>query len=183
MLWKENKWRYLIVFFIGVLICYISTQFIFFEIDYAINVPETIMAVLGLGVGLFIASTIQKNITRNQNRYSLLESKLDDSWTKFIKLSKLISIDDKIPLESLSSYNEDIVHQISFLKNIFGGFEMDCTCIEILESKLEEFENTFDCLKTEDNIKYYKEEKNIIEEKIVIVNQCFSKVLNTIQKI
>lgn len=183
MQWKENKWRFLIIFFTGILVCYILTQFNYLEINYSVSVPETIMAILGLGVGLFIADTIQKNITRNQNRYSLLESKLDDSWTKFIKLSKLISVDDKIPLESLSSYNEDIVHQISFLKNIFQGFNMDCTCIELLESKLEEFENKFDTLKTEDNIKYYKEEKNVIEEKIMVINQSFSRVLNTIQKI
>jgi len=183
MQWKQNKWRYFIAFLIGVIVCYVTTQFKYLQINYEVNVIETLIAFFGLTVGIYIADTIQKNINRNQNRYSFLEGKLDDSWTKFIKLSKLIRVDEKIALESLSSYNEDIVLQISFLRNIFEGFKMDFTCIDLLETKLEEFENVFDGLKTEDNVKYYNDEKGSIEEKIVIINQCFSNVLNTIQKI
>ena len=37
---------------------------------------------------------------------------------------------------------------------------MKTTCIESLESKLDQFESLFDDLPTTDNIKYYTEEKS-----------------------
>lgn len=77
MQWKINKWRLLIAFFAGVLICFISTQFSYFEIKKELDVPGLIMGVLGLGIGLLIADTIQKKINKNQNKYTFLESKLD----------------------------------------------------------------------------------------------------------
>ncbi|WP_417368654.1 hypothetical protein [Gelidibacter japonicus] len=183
MQWKANRWIFFLFFFSGCLISYLLSQFHFLEINYEVNIIETLIAILGIGVVIYIADTIQKNINRNQNRYSFLENKLDDCWMRFIKLSKLISIDNKIPLESLSSFNEDIVHQVSFIKNIFAGFNMDSTCLIYLESKLDDFEDVFDDLKTKDNIKYYKKEKQNIEDKMAVINEAFSEVLNVIQKV
>lgn len=183
MSWKKNKWVILISFFIGVLICFITTRFHYFEIKKELDVPSLVMGVLGLGVGLLIADTIQKQINRNQNQYTFLESKLDSCWTKFSSLAKVISLDTKVPLETLSGFSQDIVHQVGFIKNIFNAFEIDCSCIDSLETQLDLFEEFFDDLRTEDNIKYYADEKDIIDNKIVLINQCFSEVLKTIQDI
>lgn len=183
MSWKKNKWVIVISFFLGVLICFITTRFSYFEIKKELDVPGLVMGVLGLGVGLLIADTIQKQINRNQNQYSFLETKLDACWTKFSSLAKVIGLDNKVPLETLSGFSQDIVHQVGFIKNIFNAFEIDCSCIDNLEKQLDEFENFFDNLKTEDNVKYYSDEKDVIENNIVLINQCFSEVLKVIQNI
>lgn len=183
MSWKKNKWVILISFFVGVLICFIATRFSYFEIKKELDVPGLIMGILGLGVGLLIADTIQKQINRNQNQYTFLESKLDVCWTKFSSLAKVISLDNKVPLETLSGFSQDIVHQVGFIKNIFKAFDIDCSCIDNLELQLDNFEDFFDDLRTEENIKYYAEEKDIIDNNIVVINQCFSEVLKTIQNI
>ncbi|MGB3150395.1 MAG: hypothetical protein WBB27_06995, partial [Maribacter sp.] len=146
-------------------------------------IPALVMGVLGLGIGLYIADTIQKNINKNQNKYTFLESKLDACWTKFSSLAKVISLNDKVALETLSGFSQDIIHQVGFIRNIFNGSEIDCTCIDNLEVQLDEFEELFDGLLTEDNIKFYSKEKNVIDSKIVSINQCFSEVLKVIQNI
>lgn len=183
MSWKKNKWVIVISFFGGVLICFVATQFKYFEIKKELDIPGLIMGVLALGVGLLIADTIQIKLNKNQNQYTFLESKLDTCWTKFSSLAKVISLNDKVPLETLSGFSQDIVHQVGFIKNIFIAFEIDCSCINTLELQLDNFEEFFDDLHTEENIKYYAEEKDIIDNHIVVINQCFSEVLKTIQNI
>ncbi len=141
------------------------------------------MGALGLIIGLYIADTIQKRINRNQNRYSYLESKIDSCWTEFTNLSKVISMNSYIGLESIAILNNNITHQISFIKNIFEAFEIDTACLCDLDNKLENFESLFDDIPTEENIKYYDGQKASIEKEIIIINQCFSEVLKIIQDI
>lgn len=92
-------------------------------------------------------------------------------------------MNDKVALETLSGFSQDIIHQVGFIKNIFNGSEIDCSCIDNLELQLDQFEELFDELRTEENIKYYSEEKSVIDSKIVTINQCFSEVLKKIQNI
>lgn len=181
MQWKENKWRLLLAFFIGVLICFITTRFYFFDIKKELDVPGLLLGALGLLVGLYIADTIQKKINRNQNRYTYLETKIDACWIEFNNLSKVIAISDKIGVESLSKLNTEVIHQVGFIKNIFDTFDINSECIDTLDSKLEDFESLFDDIQTEENVKYYAEKKDVIENNIVLINQCFSVVLKTIQ--
>jgi uncharacterized membrane protein len=183
MQWKKNKWILLISFFAGVLICFITTRFHYFEIKKELDVPALIMGALGLGIGLYIADNIQNKNNKNQNKYTFLESKLGSCWSKFSSLAKVISLDDKVALETLSGFSQDIIHQVGFIKNIFNGSEIGCNCIDSLEVQLDEFEDLFDGLRTEENIKYYSQEKVVIENKIVAINQCFSEVLRVIQNI
>ena len=62
-------------------------------------------------------------------------------------------------------------------------FEINTACICSLDRKLENFESLFDGIPTENNIKYYADEKGTIESEIISINQCFSEVLKTIQDI
>lgn len=183
MQWKKNKWQLLIAFLAGVLICFITTRFHYFEIKKELDLPGLIIGGLGLVIGLYIADTIQKRINRNQNRYSYLESKVDSCWTEFTNIAKVISISDNIAVESITRLNTEVIHQIGFIKNIFEAFEIKTECIISLDNKLENFESLFDNIPTQDNVKYYSEQKDVIENNIVLINQCFSIVLKTIQDI
>lgn len=183
MQWKKNKWRLLIAFFAGVLICFITTRFHYFEIKKELDVPGLIFGALGLIIGLYIADTIQKRINRNQNKYSYLEAKIDNCWTEFTNLAKVISISDNIGVETIAILNTEVIHQVGFIKNIFEAFEINTECILALDAKLENFETLFDDMPAEDNIIFYSEEKDVIENNIVLINQCFSEVLKTIQDI
>jgi len=183
MQWGKNKWILIIAFFLGVLVCFIATRFYYFEIKKELDVPNLIMGILGLTVGIYIADNLQKKNNQNQNKYSFLESKLDKCWMKFSSLAKVISIDDKVGLETLSKFNHDIIHELVLIKNAFIGSELECVCLEALELKLESFEEFFDELETSENIKYYREQKSEVENKIVEINKCFSEVLKFIQNI
>lgn len=181
MQWKAIKWQLLLAFFLGVLICFISTRFYYFEIKKELDVPNLLLAVLGLLVGLYIADTIQKKLNRNQNRYNYLEAKIDSCWIEFNNIAKVIAISDNIAVETLSKLNTEVIHQVGFIKNIFETFDINSECIDLLESKLESFESLFEELPTEDNIKYYSVKKDLIENNIVLINQCFSVVLKTVE--
>jgi|TARA_R110001592_G_scaffold36589_2_gene123017 uncharacterized membrane protein len=183
MQWKKNKWRLLIAFFAGVLICFITTRFHYFEIKKELDVPGLVIGALGLIIGLYIADTIQKRINRNQNRYSYLESKIDICWTEFTNIAKVITISDNIAVESIARLNTEVIHQVGFIKNIFEAFDIEASCIASLDNKLENFESLFDDIPTQENVKYYSEQKDVIENNIVLINQCFSEVLKAIQDI
>ncbi len=108
MQWKKNKWQLLIAFLAGVLICFITTRFHYFEIKKELDLPGLIIGGLGLVIGLYIADTIQKRINRNQNRYSYLESKVDSCWTEFTNIAKVISISDNIAVESITRLTTEV---------------------------------------------------------------------------
>ena len=90
-----------ISFFVGVLVCYFSLQITYFQIKKELDVPNMIVSIITLLIGLFIAITIQKRVTKNQNSHSYLITKIDKQWNSFNEISENISISGKIDISTL----------------------------------------------------------------------------------
>ena len=114
MKWLSNNIKPLISFFTGVLVCYISLQYQFFDIKKELDVPNIILSTITLITGLFIAVTIQKNITKGQNNHSFLINKIDKQWNYFSEFSEGLALTDNVDISIIQSYIKNVIHPTSF---------------------------------------------------------------------
>jgi hypothetical protein len=179
----NKNWLYLIYFFLGCLVCYITLQFRYFDIDTKINVTETIISIGTAAIGLYIANTIQKRMTKNQNQSSYVMSKLDAIWSEFNTFSQSVIYGDNLEIVTLIKNSKRITLDLGFLKTILISYEQNISCIDELESSLEEFESYLLSLPINDNIISINQNKIEIENKVMSINQSFSIVLKLIHNI
>ncbi|HRF22991.1 MAG TPA: hypothetical protein PLR98_02475 [Chitinophagaceae bacterium] len=181
---KGNKlWFNVIWFLAGSFTCYITLQYTFFEIDAKLNIPETLISIGTAIIGLYIANTIQKRLTKNQNQYTYVEGKLDAIWAGFNNFSQGVLYNDSIEVNVLSKYSKEAIHSIGFVKSILISYELNVTCVSELETELESFEAYLLSLPISANIISTIQSKSDVEGKIVSLNQCFAKVLKLIHNI
>ncbi|CAN5349827.1 hypothetical protein BH09BAC2_BH09BAC2_15610 [soil metagenome] len=178
-----NLWYSLLWFLAGSITCYITLQFTLFEIDAKLNVTETLLSIGTVIIGLYIANTIQRRLTKNQNQYTYVEGKVDAIWAGFNNFSQTILYTDSIEVNVVSKYSKDAIHSITFVKNILTSYNLNITCVTELEKQLESFEAYILTLPIVTNIITTSQNKTVIESKIVNINQCLSKVLQLIQNI
>ena len=180
MKWSNKIWV-LVSFFTGVFICYLTLQFSYFETKKELDVPNIILSIITLLIGLFIAVTLQKKLNKSQNQHTYLVSKLDILWNSFNDFSQKLSYDTKVDISSIRKFMTDVIHPTSFLKSIFESFDVNDNCVCNLEEKLENLESKLSNLPAENNIVDFSSESSIIQNNILEINKCFSQVLKEIQ--
>ncbi len=179
---KGNNFLAGILWFLaGSLVCYITLQFSFFEIDYEFKVVETLVSIGTAIIALYIAITIQRKLTKNQNQYTYIERKIDTLWASFNNFSLSVVFSDNIEVDLVSKYTKEALHSISFVKNIFASYDLENECISDLEKKIEDFENYILQLPIADNIISLSDKKTDIHSKVLEINQAFSVILKFIQ--
>ncbi len=180
MKWKNSYWYIVISFFLGVFVSYISLQWSFFDIKNELDIPALLLGVLTLIVGLYIATSLQKKLNRNQNQLSFLIEKFDKIWVSFNKYDELLSYGNNIDADFITSLEKDILPPLSFLKNIFNATNLDDNCIEQLETEIEELKEYLENLPTTVNIIDISTNHDDIKKHINNVNTKFSDVFTTI---
>jgi hypothetical protein len=180
MKWKNKIWI-LVSFFVGVFICYLTLQYSYFETKKELDIPNIILSIITLLIGLFIAVTLQKRLNKSQNQHTYLVSKLDILWNSFNDFSQKLSYDTRVDISSIRKLMTDVIHPMSFLKSVFESFEVDDNCVCDLESKLENLESKLSNISAENNVIDFTTENSIIQNNILEINKCFSKVLKEIQ--
>jgi len=180
MKWGNKIWI-LVSFFTGVFICYLTLQFSYFETKKELDVPNIILSIITLLIGLFIAVTLQKKLNKSQNQHTYLVGKLDTLWNSFNDFSQKLSYDTKIDISSIRKLLTDVIHPIPFLKNIFESFGVNDNCVCNLEEKLENLESKLSNMPADNNVIDFSDESSIIQNNILEINKCFSQVLKEIQ--
>jgi hypothetical protein len=183
MKWKDKYWGYCLWFLLGVLVCYISLQYTFFDIKKELDIPSLVISGISLLIGLYIADTLQKRVNKNQNKHTYLVTKLDNLWMEFNDFSEDLAYSTKVRAESLRKFNQEIVYPVSFLKSIFNSFEVDETCVCDLELKLEELESKLSNIPAKNNVVDFGDIKPEVDEMILKINTCFSSILKVIQEV
>lgn len=132
---------YAIWFFSGVFICYWFSQISYLEIDKSINIPETILTIISLLVGLFIALTLQSKLNRNQNFYGYVISKFDSLWEDYSKFYTLIDSSNQIPLANVNKFTKNFQQRIDILKQLVITFGLGDIAIKKIEDEFDKFED------------------------------------------
>ena len=177
---ESNYWYLALSFLSGSLISFVLTQFEYFKIDPQINVVETLISIITAVIGLYIAISIQKKITKSQNQYSYIQLKLDNLWSSFNVFAQLFNYDDKIELSVLTKFNKDCYQSISFLKSIYSAYELDDNCLIELENNIEQFETFICSLPVSSNIYSLIGKEVEINISIISISKCFSTILKEI---
>lgn len=178
---KENNYWFLsLSFLLGALFCYSFTQYEYFLINTEINAIETFMSVITALVGFYIAISIQKKITRSQNQYSFIQSKLDTLWSEFNNFSQILNFDNNIELIVLTKFTKDSYQSISFLKNIYAAYDLKDNSLTNLEKNIEEFEKYICALPISDNVYSILENKTEINNQILSISKSFRVILKEI---
>ncbi len=172
-----------LIFLSGSLICYILLQFHLFEVELKLNVPELTVSIGTAISAIYIAQTIQKKLTKMQNRYAYLESKLDGFWNIFNTFSQDLNISDTIALSSVSGFTKSSNLALSFLKGIFSTYNLSDTELSTLENKIDTLSDFLETLPIASNVIDIRAQKPAIKASLVDIERNFSRLLRLVHEI
>jgi hypothetical protein len=170
-------------FLVGTFVCYILMQYQYFDIKTELDVPPLILSALTALIGLYIAVSIQKKISRSQNQYSYLINKLDAQWIRFNDVSKLFIYDDKIEVTVLLNFTKEIIYPLDNLKTLFASFDIPDDEVNQIGLILGQLETDIESITPVNNVINFVSIKSDIDLKITEVNKSFGKALQRIQDI
>jgi hypothetical protein len=176
----NSFWKNLIYFLTGGFVCYLTLQFDLLNINTEVHVPELLISVITAIIGLYIADTIQKKITKGQNQYSFLGSKLDSIWSAFNVYAGNIEFSTQVELSTVTSNHKNLSKSIDFLKTIFDSFELSSQHVVSLETNIDALETLLSSQPMAQNIINCEVIRKDIVRMISDINQNFSKILRQI---
>lgn len=178
---KSNTWLYFICFLLGALASYISLQLSFFRIKLELDVPSTIISVIGILIGLFIADSIQRSLNKEQRRHAYVNQKVDSLWTLFNSFCRNIEKNQKLPISELHILNSEVIYNIEYLKQIFSVYDLDCSCLDDLDSKLTALEEHLSNQNATDNVIILKPIPKEVLNHFNGIHRCFVHVMKSIE--
>ena len=182
---KGNSiWLNITFFLIGTLVSYILCQYKCLDIDPKVNVPATLISLITVLIGLFLAISLKKIQSKSSNLHNYLQPKLDFTWQLFLSLSHQLSLQDQIELSELNKAIKGITQNITPLKKMFTSFGLSNPCIDKLETGIEKLESFLvnEC-KIEGNIINYSSKKQELRLKLDSIHTMFVDSLKEINKI
>lgn len=181
---KNNTDVYIsLSFFCGVLLCFVSVQFEYFEIKKELDVPNIIFSILTLILGTYIAINLQKKASKSQNQHTFLINKIDITWNSFNEITQPILYKDTFEIQLVKRIMKDVVYPLSYLSNVFESFNMDNKCITNLSNELENFEKYLSNLNAKENVLNISSNKVELEKRITEINRQFGVVLIEIERL
>jgi len=181
---RINFWVVCISFFAGALISYLFMQFEFLEVDPTVNVTESILSIITLIIGLYIAVALKKRQDKNQNLYNHLQSKLNLCWESFLSFSNQIEILDQIPITEINKQMKIADQKISPLKKIFLSFELDAKYVNDIEANIDNLEHQLiNKSKISNNVVDYSIIKGSIISSIDKINESFANAFKNLNDI
>jgi hypothetical protein len=180
---KNKLITFTIPLLIGSLISYILTQFSLLKINYEINISESIIDIITVIIGLFIAINIQQNHNKNQKQYTIIEKKMDPIWEYFIsEINNLDSNNSNLTLRQVTELHKKVSLKIDHLIEIFDSFELPPSSINQLKT---EINNLLEFIEQrpekQNNVIYFtKEDIVYINKKYNEINKLFAVCLNNI---
>lgn len=183
---RKDDWILIVIlsFLIGMIVCYISCQFIFLDIDFKVNVVDGLISFAGLCIGLYIAIIFQNNKNRGQNFYSFVETKFDKLWQDFILLNETLDYTSQIELREISKKFKSLDQKTAPLKKIFEAFDYDKDCILEIENKIEDLEKFISEIEqTTNNVINLDSVREKLTEKLNEINETFANSYKKINQI
>jgi hypothetical protein len=172
----DKIFPYSISFLIGVLVCYFFTQIEYLEIDTKVSVPDFIVSVISIGIGIYLAVVIQRRQSHSQNHYNYLLSKLDLNWAYYNTFYEGISHRSSIELRELNPFVKQFQIRNNDLNRLFDPI-MVSNNLDIL---IDELENIFLKSHTQNNVIDFSLNKPEIEKKGKKISKEFVRVYNEI---
>lgn len=178
---REHIYSIAIAFCIGVVVSYIASEFRYFQVKCELDIPNIVLSIITLLVGLYIADILQKQVNKTQNQYEYLSSKLDATWGSFHKFCESLTYSEVVDTETINVLNNKIIPSISFLQKLFNALDVDNACVIKLEKELITLEELLSESPVKDNLVTF--DRKTIDEQILVIDECLSSILKEIQLI
>ena len=164
---------------VGSLIGYTASQYRFFNVDTSINVIETIIALITIVIGLYIASSLQKRFNQNQNLYNYLITRFDTLWNDFNSLNDQVEASDKIEISRVTKIIRDFQRRNNEFKKLLDQLDsIDNNLTNLIEKYLSLFETSL----IRDNVSYYDGNKEQIAEQAKKITAEFVTIYKSINE-
>lgn len=132
-----NSWIYFgLGLIIGGICSYISVQYQFFEIDYKIPVLDTLIDVITILVGLYIAISINSQFSHKEHFINFIEPKLSEGCNKVSHLRELVDLDSQLDVTTVAKTFKDFEIINNHISKIFKIYNKDQTLMGLIENKL-----------------------------------------------
>lgn len=132
----SSPFIYLMYFLAGAVLCYLTLQFTFLEVNLEVNVVQTLLSILTAVIGLYIAVSIQKKNSRSQNLHAFLQKKLECLWEKFNSFDSKLSKQSSMKLEVATSSFKSMYQELTVIENVFKSFHLKGDCINKIEMSI-----------------------------------------------
>lgn len=134
----NKKTIYILIFLVGLLIGYLSTQWSYFTIDKNINPIDSIGIIVNIFLVVFISNALEKRKTENRVEKDIIIDKLKNIG---LVSGKIIIVDNKFRFSSATSIFKDLSTEISALKTMinYTGLRFNENKIMELRSRYLEF--------------------------------------------
>lgn len=167
---------------IGVFTTYVSMNFYFFKLDFEINILSMFIDITTIIVGLHIATSIQHNVNKYQNRYSFIEVRVDDSWKSFILFSDSMYLDTQLSLENVTKFMKKFDQDIVRLKTVLLSFGIDASKIDSIVATMDRFEAYLVALPISNNIVSLSGAQSSNDQFINSINKEFAALIQFLQE-
>lgn len=154
----------------------IACQYKYLEIDKEVKVIDLLLATATLGIGLYIATVLERNRNRSQNFYAYVEGKYDSLWELFIQFSSILELSPNIELKETAKWFKSIDQKLTPLIKLVESFEYDSKCLTEIDKKIDELEELIsNSPHVKDQILELTADKTVINEKLKEINELFAK--------
>ncbi|MGL5894282.1 MAG: hypothetical protein ACRCZM_06680, partial [Bacteroidales bacterium] len=149
---KRDYYALLISFLFGIFVCYVSLQYRYFQIDSKVNIVTSLLSILGIVVGLYIASTLRRQVNSNANRYNFIMPHFFELLNAFRELKKKLRNQKsiKLPILTTSIRNIQLTRQSTF--TLLADFKIDNRILKDLEEEIDQLNNLIEDLDIKNNI-------------------------------
>lgn len=163
-------------FLIGAIISYFLCQYQYLNINNEVNVVELLLSLSTIAIGLYIAFILEKNRNKSQNFYNYVEGKYDKLWETFIQFSEILEVTQNVELHETSKWFKKIDQKLTPLIKVYDSFEYDSISLTEIEKEIDSLESFISNNKNiSENILDLSLDRNLINQKLVSINELFAK--------
>lgn len=174
---EGNNWLYALLFLAGCFFCFVATQFVYLDIDYKVNVLESLIDIATVIVGLYLGITINSKFSNKQHFISFIEPKLEKILVLENDIRNIIETNNSIDNATISAKIKSLNSDVAQLSKIFKSFKKNEGCINSIDDAIDDFETKLAASPISQNVIDYSLAKNDI---IVLIDKLDLKIVEAI---
>lgn len=167
----------LLYFLAGCFVCFLGTQFVYLEIDYKVNILESLIDIATLMVGLYLGITINSRFSNKQHFIHFIEPKLEKILVFGSDIRNIIEANNSIDDATINIHVKKINSEVAQLAKIFRSFKKEDKCIQEIDDAIDRFETALFSSPISQNIIDYTQSKQSI---ITLIDSLDLKIVDSI---
>lgn len=176
----------LIILGLGVLVgiagCYISLQYSFFEIEWKINVVESLIALARILVGVFIAVNLRKWVSQQTNSYNFVMQHFNELWGEYKGFEKNVLSQSRVQVSLMANKYKEIELMREKLVKVLSLTQVNEKYLTKIEDEFEAMNDLIEQQPTADNLYDLEGIKLVLKGQTTNLSNHFIALFNDINQ-